>query len=496
MRNLFPRPLFCEEKDGVFCFADTLYLIVGADAQDREIADFRAELCRKFTCQKTALKTVVRPEVTGTARIALTPDAPLTAAKTEYEYEITCDADGLFITYSEPLGLFHAFSTFLQMISMYRRATGDFAIPFCHIKDKPALLFRGLHLISLPDRPFWELLKVIRLCGLLKCTHIAIEFWGTLQYDCLKELAWPGAYTKEQARELAREARAFGMEIIPTLTHFGHASFARFRSGRHVLLDQAPEYEELFLEGGWTWNIKNPETRALLRAMRAELCELFPGEYFHITCDEGHACNWMDLETDALDDEKNDAFVHYLNGVIAEVKREGRTPILWGDMFLDRENFAYPFCANHSPYLQRNVKNLQMLSKDACIADWQYNIDGTKDESVLHFLSERDPKTMLLTPWETKENIRGRCALAQKHGLLGILGSTWHHLNYQFMWCVFYAACQSWHTDLDYLDKMGVEIPKVTAGRWIGKLNPFDGDRTKLGFVEHELLPDIDHDGN
>ncbi len=496
MNHLFPKPLFCEEREGEFSFTDALYLVVGADCVDDEIAAFRAEMCKNFTCQKVALHTVYRSEVTGTACITTDPDAVLPCRTTEYEYEIDCTETGLVIAYSKPLGLFHAFSTFLQLISPYRRKTGDFAIPACHICDKPALEFRGVHFISLPDAPFWELKKNIRMCGLLKCTHVAIEFWGTLQFDCIKELAWPQAFTKEQARELARDARGFGMEIIPTLTHFGHASFSRFRVGKHVLLDQAPEYEELFLEGGWTWNIENPETHALLRAMRAEFCELFPGKYFHITCDEGYANDWSVDSADGLDDAKNDAFVNYLNERIAEVKGEGRIPILWGDMFMDRENFAYPFCANHSPHLQRNVKNLEMLSHDAYIADWQYNIDGQKDETVKHFLAYRDPATMILTPWETKENIRGRCELAQKHGLLGVLGSTWHHLNFNYLWCLFYCACQSWHTDLDYMDKLGSEIPKVLAGRYISKVLPFDGDRRKMGFIECEILPDPDHDGN
>ena len=74
--------------------------------------------------------------------------------------------------------------------------------------------------------------------------------------------------------------------------HLGHASQSRFKAGQNVLLDNAPEYEEYFEPGGWTWKVSKPEVKELLRSVRSELCGLFgKGEYFHVGCDEAYICD-------------------------------------------------------------------------------------------------------------------------------------------------------------------------------------------------------------
>ena len=67
-----------------------------------------------------------------------------------------------------------------------------------------------------------------------------------LKMDCLAELAWPFAHTKEEIRPLIEEARALGMEVIPMFNHLGHASANREMYGKHVVLDQNPKLEYLF----------------------------------------------------------------------------------------------------------------------------------------------------------------------------------------------------------------------------------------------------------
>lgn len=125
------------------------------------------------------------------------------------------------------------------------------------------------------------------LCGTLKYTHIVLEFWGMYKYDCLKELSWEQAFSKEEIRPLIQTANDLGMEIILMINHWGHASQCRQMYGKHTVLSQNPKLQYLFSDDGWRWNINTPKTKELLRKIRSELIELCGnGEYFMIGCDE------------------------------------------------------------------------------------------------------------------------------------------------------------------------------------------------------------------
>ena len=157
-----------------------------------------------------------------------------------------------------------------------------------------------------------------------------------LQYDCLKELAWPHAFTKEQAKELIDEARNFGVEAVPMFNMFGHATASRCCYGKHVVLDQNPKLQYLFTPDGWAWNITSEETYELFKNIRAELYELFGNtEYIHIGCDE--AFYYIKC------DELRNQLPNYFNRLTNDVVKEGKRPMMWMDMVLEREKYPENF---------------------------------------------------------------------------------------------------------------------------------------------------------
>jgi hypothetical protein len=141
-----------------------------------------------------------------------------------------------------------------------------------------------IHICVFPENDLYFIKKLIRLSALCQYTHIVIEFWGMLQYDCLKELAWPHAFTKAQAQELIDECRELGIEPIPMFNMFGHATGSRECYGKHVVLDQNPTLQYLFTPDGWGWDITSEEVFALLKQVRQELYDLG----FKITEDGKH----------------------------------------------------------------------------------------------------------------------------------------------------------------------------------------------------------------
>ena len=388
------------------------------------------------------------------------------------------------IQYSEDVGLIHAFCTILQLIGPYRRKTQNFIMKTFSVKDKPALKMRAVHLCMLKGISLLQIKKFVVLCSFLKVSHIAIESWGALKFDVMKELGWPDAYEKEDLREIIDFGHAFGVEFIPFFNSIGHATQSRGKTGKHTILDQAPEYEEWFMPSGWAWNVDNEEVIELHKKVRKELCDLFgEGEFFHLGCDEiaDEVGIW-----DEADVSESDGFVRFLNRTSEDVtKNLGRKPMMWGDMFLDKKDFNWPFCGNTNDNL---IYNPDKLTKDMYIIDWQYNITEEKDESVKYFLKYVDPSRLILAPWQGREKIKGRVNLAKKNKLFGVMCTTWNTVA-QDIADMLYTSCLMWEQDdspyeFDYSFACRA---KTMAAQNMRKLLPSNDFKT-AGFTESELL--------
>ena len=488
MINVFPQPYFFEEKEGEFVFREKVYFALDKNFENKEFVEFCSKLWNNFTANKSELEVVLVEGFDGNARISLSKDC-VKKFETEYEYEFECTQNGIDIAYSEPIGLIHAFATILQLISAYRRKTEDFIIKNIHIQDKPALKMRGMHLCVFPETKLLFLKKLVGLCGLYKCTHIVLEFWGMYKFETLEPLSWEFAYTKEDLAPIFELGKAFGVEFIPMFNHMGHATQSRFKAGKSVLLDRAPEYEELFVPGGWTWDIKNPEALELLKNVREEMCRAFPsGEYFHMGCDETYA---LDNRWDGYDPEDNETFISYVNDVAEHLKSIGRTPIMWADMFIDKEKFKFPYVNNSSSRCFEYEKNIAKLDESVCLADWQYCIDETSEDTAKYFSEKREPSKVFMCPWDDTNKIRGVVRLAKKFGLGGIIGTTWNTVNHEIRHMV-YTACVMWDTDDSKTDICTWETLKVFAAQNIRKLVPSKGVYADAGFLETELFHMVD----
>lgn len=495
--NIFPAPSECTEKEGSFVFSEseTLYFVISENVKNTFFKKKCSELWKNFTAGKSDLKLIETAEFSDCAFILKSKENRPNIDKTDYEYVLECSRDGIGISYSGEEGLIHAFSTLLQMIGPYSNKNKNFNIPCCIISDRPVLRMRGIHLCVFPETPLLFLQKAVRLCGLLKYSHMILEFWGMYKFRFMEELGWRNGYSADELRTIIEDGKAFGMEFIPMFNHLGHAAQSRFKAGKNVLIDNAPQFEEYFEPGGWTWKVSMPEVRELLRSARAELCELFgEGGYFHVGCDEAYIC---DGDDDGMDEAQNRNFVEFLNSTAREIAESGRKMIMWGDMFLDRRVFQFPYCHNVSNRCADSERNLEALDKDIVIDDWQYNIGIDRDESVKYFLERRDPGTIVLSPWEgynnvsAAENINGRCALAKRHSLLGVIATTWNTAQRDTK-NIIYAACQMWSEDDGYADRRTWEVYKCFGMQNLRKLLPSGGDMKKSGWLEGEnIIPYI-----
>ena len=104
-----------EEKDGEFVFKDKVYFMLDKNFKNKEFIELCAEFWNNFTANKSELEVVLVEGAEGNARISLDRDKVKKSA-TDYEYEVECSEEGIDISYSEGIGLIHAFSTVLQLI--------------------------------------------------------------------------------------------------------------------------------------------------------------------------------------------------------------------------------------------------------------------------------------------------------------------------------------------------------------------------------------------
>lgn len=420
--DIMPAPVCAEAGEKNFLLNNPMEIRLGSGLRE-DRAEELASLWQGFTCRQGEL-TIVRDEALAPFEAAAGAGAEV-SLKAEDEYALSVTKDGVRVLGADETGLLHGLYTLLQMIIPKGNEKADqFELAAAQIHDHPKLSMRAVHLCLFPENTLTVIEKAIRLAGILKYSHVILEFWGTLKYDCLKELSWPDhSWSKEEVRRLIDTANRMGMEVIPMFNHLGHATQSRVMYGRHVVLDQNPALAALFEPDGWTWCLSNPKTHELLRKIRMELMDLCgPGEYFHLGCDEAYSfascpeCSQKDGPQMLAD---------YLNGLTEELAACGRKPLIWADALLDSTAWERPTIATSRPD-QKTHLALDLLDRRLIMADWQYDIKEASVPSAEYFM-EKGFETVLC-PWDGHGNIQSLGAAADELNAKGLMVTTWHHL--------------------------------------------------------------------
>ena len=338
------------------------------------------------------------------------------------EYAFCVTPEGMAVTGQNEAALIRGvMALMLNIVPLcLDQGSEHFQIACAEGTDRFTLKTRMIHFCVFPETTLFALQRLLRLAAVLQYTHVVIEFWGMLKYDCLPELSWQQAYTKQQIAPLLDEARSLGMEIIPMFNMLGHASASRGSSGKHVVLDQNPRLQALFSIDGWSWNIASPKVWELMRCVRSELYALCgAGSYFHMGCDEDYHRN---------DPAHTAQIPRYLKQTACEILAEGRRPILWGDMML-----AHDACGTAAPYYCNSAcaENaeaiLDALPKECIIADWQYEI--TKAPWITSQYLKNKGFDVICAPWFDRANCTSCLDTALQEQLFGVMLTTWHTLN-------------------------------------------------------------------
>lgn len=469
-------PIFESKTGETFSFGRHLRVSANHCLNSEHIKSF----WKGFCCQACELEMLPCDELIFSAGEARKPSLG------GNRYAVNIEKSGFCIAGDSRKSLINGYMTLLHQIRAVEISDNNtvFEIDCGEFKESPRIENQMVHFCIFPETELWELEKFIRLSAALKFSHIVLEFWGMLRYDCLGELAWSHAYSKEQIRPLIEMANALGLEVIPMFNHLGHASASRMIHGKHVVLDQNPALQPLFSEDGWTWNIRNPDTLKLLRSVREELIELCgEGKYFHLGCDEAYNFE--------ITEENHTVLTDYLNGISAELASLGRRAIVWGDMLAAKRDSFNP-CNRYtatceSAELEKCI--LSDLSRSIIIADWQY---GVKEDPVETSLIFKDAGfDTLICPWDRTfggSSVAPCVNTAVKNGLFGVLHTTWNTLSVG-MSDVAKTAYRAWDMR-GKADKLSDSFYATHTAKILRKIYFVSGCYKKAGWAKNQI-PDI-----
>jgi hypothetical protein len=485
-RSIHPYPNQVAWGAGSFNLSRRVTLAVGQGTSG-EVVEMMKDIWQRFTFGTVDL--LVKREATLKAGEFSFSGAPPIAPRPDAAYTLKVDASGIAASAVDAQAMRHAWFTLMQLLVPCDTTGGGltFQVPHVEIHDWSAVKFRGLHLCVFHETTPLMIEKAIRLAAFYKFTHVVLEFWGMLRLEALKELSWPEAWSKADARKLVAVAQGMGMEVIPMFNAWGHATACRIKHGRHVVLDQNPKLAPLFEPDGWTWCLTNPKTQTLIRNVFDELIEFSgSGQYFHIGCDEAYSHATCDQ---CRPTDRVKLFTDHVNSLAAHLEKRGRRAIMWGDPLLERGKWPAGFAANGTPTLPTH-EALDKLSRRIVIADWHYDVTKGDVPTLAHFRG-RGFETMAC-PWNSTANIR-TLAKAAAVNQSGLLMTTWHHLV-QSIPTLAYAANCTWSENQAALGMRQCDgsLMRAASASHLRKLVPAGGKFDRAGWNSFELPAEVD----
>lgn len=177
----------------------------------------------------------------------------------------------------------------------------------------------------------------------------------------------------EDIRRLDAVAEKLGMELVPCVNIAGHSEGFGFMEAYKTLCADPTGTSRAVGQ----LRVDLPESLEFLERLYADIFACFRSKYVHIGADEiGLERQMPHLSESAKWDKAMDRIVH----MIDLVKRNGKTPMLWGDMLL------------------KHRETIHRIADDAILCDWAYYSDplfkGVSNVESQRFFRDAGKKTV------------------------------------------------------------------------------------------------------
>jgi len=339
--DLVPVPQEVQARRGTFDVRDRCWLTDARSAADVAVAwKLREELG-------------VKPGVSAAlpefcVAVGSPPERDNEPPPREQGYLLHVTTKGLVVRGHDAEGLYWGLVTLEQLLA------GGREVPCVRILDWPAFPLRGHHddisrkqVSTLPD-----FLRIIRLLSRFK-----VNVYTPYMEDMLYLKSHPdvgrgrGRLTPAEVAAMHQEAERHKVVIMPTYSLIGHQE--------NLLAN--PKYAGLgreVFQAMSSLDVRKPEVREFLGDVIRDVCELFPGPYFHAAFDE----------TQGIEAEE---FLDHANWCAREVGKYGKMMPMWVDMI----------------YNHFGCGMIRELEENAIPVNWQYGC--TDDVPHLRELAEQ-----------------------------------------------------------------------------------------------------------
>ena len=358
-------------------------------------------------------------------------------------YTLDISNNGIAITASSTVGAFYGIQTLRQILE-------NETVYACHIEDAPDFGFRGFyHDVTRGRIPTLDTLKEL-------VDHMAYMKLNSLQLYVEHSFAFrefadsverTGCLTAEEIRELDDYCYENFIELIPSMSCFGHL-YVLLEKPQYKHLQVAKDYENTHIY--WyermahhTIDPLHPDSFPLIKSMIDQFIPLFRSDKFNICCDET-----FDLKNGKhKDTDTGELYVTFTNKLIDYVKSHGKQVMMWGDVLLE------------------HPERVRDIPEDVLLLNWHYGADAENAEQKVKLL-QGQKRTQIVCPatWAWNHFNELLCAsipnitimtdLARKYGAIGVLNTNWGDYGdpCSFDLSLFglaYGAARSWNVSTE-----------------------------------------------
>lgn len=459
MLTLLPQPKTMTMESGAFTLTPETQIIAPREPAGRlrvMTAQLQEEI--RMACGVT-LQCRCGCAQEGDIRLTLAGDAHAPRG----HYTLQLRPEGVRIVSGSVEGLGCGVQTLRQLI----RQCG-WTLPALTIDDAPSYADRGYYFDVTRGRvPTLAWLKQLAddMC-LLKLNQLQLYVEHTFLFRDLTELYATAVtpLTAEEIMALDDYCDARGIELVPSLSSFGHL-MELLRTKRFAPLCELPGSDRMPSTmpnrmAHHTIDPTNPESLALILSMIDAYMPLFRSKRFNICADETFDLGrGRSAQAVACRGEKS-VYTGYVRALCEHVAAQGHTPMFWGDIVV---KFA---------------DALSELPGDTVCLNWGYSADETEDSTrILAAAGARQYVCPGVSSWNrwmphlraSYENIRRMAEYGVKYGAIGLLNTDWgdygHISDPRFsLPGMAFGACAAWNGTLPDFDALCGSVSRLLYG--------------------------------
>ena len=374
----------------------------------------------------------------------------------EDEYTLTIKEEGIEICGSNNNAILYGVQTLRQIISQEAAI-----LPCLFIKDYPEIKNRGFyHDVTRGRIPTLAYLKSFAdKLSYYKINQLQLYIEHSFLFKEYSEI-WRDdtPLTPEEILELDQYCNKLNIELVPSLSSFGHMYKAlRTKSYNHLCELEDTENDPFLFVGRMqhhTIDVSNDESFEFVKKLILEFIPLFTSNQFNICADET-----FDLgkgRSKKLSDTigvKN-MYIQFVKKISEFLKDNGKRTMFWGDIIS-----GFP-------------EAIKELPEDIICLNWGYLATQREEETKwLHEAGAIQYTCPGACGWNqfinlieaSYQNITRMCSYARKYNAIGVLNTDWGdfgHINHpEFSTTgMIYGAAFSWNNDILSFDEVNRQI--------------------------------------